>query len=141
MWITSWNIRGCSNTLKICLLKRKIEKEKPRIIFWQETKCSGKDLTSIDQKIWKGCESIAIDAKGEAGGLGILWNPREVNLSILLETSFSISADFHILGTRIKGFLTNVYGPLKAEKKFSFLDSLSVINKFLRTNHASWVEI
>ena len=79
-----------------------------------ETKCSGKELTSIDQKIWNGCESNAIDDKGVAGGLGILWNPREVNLSILLENSFSLSVDFHILGTRIKGFLTNVYGPLKA---------------------------
>ena len=103
----------------------------------QETKCSGKELTSIDQKIWKGYESIAIDSKWEVGGLGILWNPREVNLLILLATSFSLLADFHILSTRIKGFLTNVYGPLKAERKFPFLDSLSVIKKLLRTNHAS----
>ena len=141
MRITSWNIRGCSSALKIRLLRRRIEKEKSGIIFLQETKFSGKELTSIAHKIWKGCESVAIDSKGVAGGLGILWNPREVNLSILLENSFSLSVDFHILGTRIKGFLTNVYGPLKAEHKFSFLDSLSVINKLLRTNHASWVEI
>ena len=107
----------------------------------QETKCSGKERTSIDQKIWKGYESIAIDSKGVAGGLGILRNPREVNLSILLATSFSLSEDFHILGTRVKGFMTNVYGPLKAEQKFLFLDSFSIINKLLRTNHASWVEI
>ena len=73
------------------------------------------EITSIAQKIWNGCESVAIDAKGAAGGLRILWNPWEVNLSGFIATSFSLSVDFHILGTRIKGFLTNVYGPPRVE--------------------------
>ena len=97
--------------MKIHLLKRRIEKEKSGIIFLQETKCSEEELKSIARKIWKGCETVATNAKGEAGGMGILWNPREVNLSGIVATPFSLSVYFHILGTRIKGFLTNVYGP------------------------------
>ena len=72
MQITSWSIRGCKSDLKICLLRRRIEKEKSGIVFLQETKFSGEELLSIAQKVWKGWESVTIDARGVAGGLGIL---------------------------------------------------------------------
>ena len=75
--------------------------------------------------MWKGCETIAIDARGAAGGLGILWNPRVVTLSGFFTTICSISTDFHILGTRIRGIITNVYGPPKVDQKEIFIDSLS----------------
>ena len=74
MRITYWNIRGCNNTLKICLLRRKIELENMGVIFLQETKCLEMKLKSIGGKVWKGCEAIAVDAKKAAGGIGILWN-------------------------------------------------------------------
>ena len=125
MQITSWNIRGCNSALKIRILRRRIEKEKSGIIFLQETKCLGEELTSLSQKNWKGCESVVIDARGEVRGMGILWNPWEVNLLGFLATPFSLSAGFHILGTGIKGFFTNVYGPPRAEQKTTFLDLLS----------------
>ena len=99
MGITSWNIRGCSSALKIHLLRRRIEKEKSGIIFLQETKCLEEELKSIARKIWKGCETVATDAKGVAGGMGILWNPQEVNLLGIVATPFSLSANLHILGT------------------------------------------
>ena len=92
-----------------------------------ETKCSEEEIKSIARKIWKGCETVATNAKGAAEGIGILWNPWEVNLSGFIATPFSLSADFHILGTKIKGFMTNVYGPSSAEQKLSFLDLFSVI--------------
>ena len=75
MQITTWNIRGCKSALKICLLRRRIEKDKLGIVFLQETKRSGEELSSIAWKVWKGCESVALDARGVAGGLGNLWNP------------------------------------------------------------------
>ena len=80
MQITAWNIRGCKSALKTHLLKRRIENDKSGIVFLQETKFSGEELLSITQKVWKGWESVAIDARGAAGGLGILWNPRKVHL-------------------------------------------------------------
>ena len=127
MQITTWNIRGCKSALKIHLLRRRIEKEKSGIVFLQEIKCSGDELSSIAQKIWKGYESVAIDSRGVVGGFGILWNPREVNLSGFLETPFTLSAYFHVLGTRIKGFISNVYGTSRAEQKMVFVDSISKI--------------
>ena len=115
MQITTWNIRGCNNVVKKRLLKRRIEKENSGIVFLQETKCSGEDLAKISQNVWKGSETIAIDAIGTTGGLGILWNPRVVTLSNFFSTNCSISADFHILGTKVRGIITNVYGPPKED--------------------------
>ena len=40
-----------------------------------------------------------------------------------MATKFSISVEFHILGTNSKGFLTNVYGPFKLASKQLFLRS------------------
>ena len=115
MQITTWNIRGCNSALKKRLLKRRIDKDKSGIIFLQETKYLGEELASIAQKVWKGCESVAIDARGAAGGLAILWNPWVVLLSGFLATTCTLSAEFHILGTRIRGFISNVYGPPRDE--------------------------
>ena len=137
MQITSWKIQGCSNTLKIRLLRRRIEKEKYGIFFQQETKCTGEELSSIAWKVWKGCESVAIDSRGAVGGLVILWNSWEVNLSYFLETPFTLSAYFHILGTRIKGLVTNVYGPPRVEKKLAFLDSITDIKEIFEDK--AWI--
>ena len=123
--------------LKKCVLKRRIDKEKSGIIFLQETKCSGEDIASIAQKVWKGCESIAINARGATSGLGILWNPRMVSLSIFLTTNCTISAEFHILDTRIRGFISNVYGPPRADQKLAFLESLSDLKKLVQDK--AWI--
>ena len=60
-------------------------------------------------------------------GFGILWNPKEVSLYNFSATQHSLSAAFHILGTNIWGFITNVYGPHREEHKMQFLDSLRMI--------------
>ena len=115
MRITSWNIRGCSSTLKICILTRKIELENPGVIFLQETKCLETKLKSIGGKVWKECKTVAVDAKKVAGGIGFLWNPKEVFLYNFSRTQYSLSVSFHILGTGIRGFMTNVYCPPREE--------------------------
>ena len=137
MQITTWNIRGYNSALKKRLLKRRIDKEKLGIIFLQETKCSGEYLASIDQKVWKGCESIAIDTRGAVGGLGILWNPRVVSLLGFLTTNCTISADFHILDGRIRGSISNFYGPLKVDQKPAFLKSLSGLKNLVQDK--AWI--
>ena len=77
---------------------------------------------------WKGCEIVAVDANKAAGSIGIRWNPKEVSLYNFSITQYSLSAAFHILGTDIRGFLTNVYGAPRAEQKMQFIDSLRMIN-------------
>ena len=46
-------------------------------------------------------------------------------MSGFFTTNCSISADFHILRTRIRGIITNVYGPPKVDQKQTFIESLS----------------
>ena len=74
-------------------------------------------LRSIGGKTWKGCEVVVVDVIKAVGGIGILWNPREVHLYNFVETQHSLLATFHIIGMNIRGFLTNVYGPPRAEQK------------------------
>ena len=69
--------------------------------------------------------------------MGILWNPQIVTLSGFLTTTFSILAEFHILGTCIRGFISNVYGPSKANQKQAFIESITD-RKTLAQNRA-WI--
>ena len=111
--------------------------EKPGVVFLQETKCSEIYLKSIGGKAWKGCEIVAVDAIKADGCIGILWNLKEVFLYNFSKTQYSLSASFHIIGTDIRGFLTNVYGPPRAEQKVHFLDSLRMINTL--TEGKTWI--
>jgi hypothetical protein len=56
------------------LLKRRIKLEKLTIFFLQETKCSSEELWNYSKYFWKGAKTMALDANGVVGGLGILWN-------------------------------------------------------------------
>lgn len=85
------------------MLKWKIEREKSLIIMLQETKCSEAELKEIKARIWCGCEVIATDATRTIRGMGILWNPREVGLNDLRSSRFIFSANFHIVGMRVRG--------------------------------------
>ena len=87
--------------------------------------------------MWKGCESVAVDAIWMAGGLGILWNLCVVLLSYFLTTTCTISTDFHILGTRIRGVISNVYGPSRAEQKRTFLELLTDLKALVKDK--AWI--
>ena len=65
MQTTTWNIRGCNNSLKIRLLRRRIELDNTGIIFLQETKCSEEELKIIGGNVWRGSEAVEVDTKGE----------------------------------------------------------------------------
>lgn len=80
-------------------------------------------------KLWRGSETIAVDANEPSGGLAIVWNPREIFLHNFYATRYSLSTSFHLLGTTIQGFLLNVYGPQVPDKK---LDLLSYMEWFMQ---------
>ena len=82
------------------------------------------ELKRIGGKVWKGYVVIAVDSKKVSRGIGTLWNPREFSLFDFSATQHSLSAAFHILGTSIRGFMTNVYTPPQEDQKIQFLDSL-----------------
>ena len=50
------------------------------MVFLHETKCSTNRIEEVSKKIWKGNESMVIDARGFVGGLGIIWDPVQVTL-------------------------------------------------------------
>ena len=52
-----------------------------------------------------------LDANGAIGGLGILWNPILVSIHNFAASRNMLSAYFHILGTFVRGVITNVYAP------------------------------
>jgi len=80
---------------------------------------------------------VGVDAMGATEGLGILWNPKAVRLEEFRATHFHLSASFHILGTNIRGTVTNIYGPSTTLNKPSFLDSLQWMGSQIGKNH--WI--
>ena len=137
MKLISWNVRGCNSQLKKRLFKWKIQIEKPTILFLQETKCSSEDLAIFGRKFWRGEETVAIDASGAAGGLGLLWNPNLVSITNLVGSRNMISTCFHIIGTAVRGVITNVYGPFQVAQKPAFLEELTTLRGWVGSNH--WI--
>ena len=95
--------------------------ENPDILFLQETKCSLEGLEKIRNMIWKGCQLMALDVVGQAGGIAILWQPRVAELSGWRANKFSLMADFCLLDSGVKGSLGNIYGPSCFPEKQAFI--------------------
>ena len=78
---------------------------------------------------------MGIDARGFFGGLGILWDPSQVNLSGFQGTRYSLTTDFRVVGFPIKGMLTNVYGPQREGDKRDFLGYLRGLREIFPNAH------
>lgn len=137
MKIVSWNVRGANGLQKKRLLRKRIKEDQPTILMLQETKCEGSILKDRLNRIWTGCESVTVDAKGASGGLAIIWDPAKVSLNNFLATPFSISTSFFHLDYGVAGILTNVYGPNHPREKGIFLDSLEYLAGW--ADHRHWV--
>ena len=96
--------------------------EKPAILFLQETKCSSEDLGNFGKRFWKGVEVMELDTSGVAGGLGLHWNLNLVSMNNFVASRYMLSTCFHILGTSVRGVITNVYGPFQLARKSDFLE-------------------
>ena len=107
----SWNIIGLHLLRKKRILKRKIEVEKPSVVMIEETKCSKSHLKQEEKIIWKRIQFVAVDVEGSTGGVAIWWNPLEASLYNLITSRLIISVKFHVIGTSIRGLISNVYGP------------------------------
>ena len=127
MKLLSWNIRGYNNPLKKRLLKRKIQMENPALLFLQETKCNSEEMDILGRHFWKDARIVATDTIGVAGGLGVLWNPNLVSITNLCATRYMISSWFQVLGTIVRGVITNVYGPFQPSHKLAFLEEIRSI--------------
>ena len=54
---------------------------------------------------------MEIDARGTKGVLAILWNPQVISHIYFLTKTHSITAEYYLIGTLEKGYITIVYGP------------------------------
>lgn len=124
MKIISWNARGFNSPAKQRLLRRKLQKEKPDIMFIQETKCANNHMVNISKRLGKHIEFIEVASQGWEGGIVSLWDTRVVNILSMEATRFFVAMEAQMIGNSETYLCTNVYGPQKLEDKFSFLHSL-----------------
>lgn len=128
MKLISWNIRGLNSPGKHKMIKNMLQREKPNILFLQETKCNSDVLGSILSKAWPSCSSVAVDASGSSGGLAIAWDTQSMVLSNFHAAHNLIQATFHPIGSNIHGHLSNVYFPQEHTRKIELLNTMEALN-------------
>ncbi|XP_059066286.1 uncharacterized protein LOC131857617 [Cryptomeria japonica] len=60
---------------------------------------------------------VSLEARGSAGGLGVLWNPHNIKVMELERTKNWLFGVVHSLKENVFFPLVNVYGPIKTEEK------------------------
>ena len=137
MKLVSWNVRGLNSPGKYRLIKNMIQKEKPQILFLQETKCNGKMLGSILSKAWPSSSSVVVDAPSFSGGLEIAWSTQSMLVDDFHEAHNLIQDTFHPSGTNIHMHLSNVYFPQDQASKIALLNTLEHLNS--NESHPLWI--
>ena len=137
MNIITWNILGLNIPHKTKILTRKIQTERLVVICVQETKCSEHRLLETWRKAWRNYEGVGIYAYREVWGLVILCNPEKISLAGFLSSQTSLLVEFHVVGTSIRGVMTNVYGPHTTTQKVGFIKTLWKINQGVEGRH--WI--
>ena len=84
MEIITWNVRGLLSPQKTKILRKDIQRERPVVMFVQETKCTKHHLLEVGRKVWRNYEGVGIDALGHEGGLGILWGLDKISLMVFV---------------------------------------------------------
>ena len=128
MKLISWNVRGINSPGKHKMIKNMIQKERPNILFLQETKCNSEMLGTILSKSWPSCNSVAVDTSGSSGGLAIAWDTQSIALSKFHAVHYLIQATFHPIGSNIHGHLSNVYFPQDQARKITLLHTMEILN-------------
>ena len=128
MKLISWNVRGLNGPGKYRMIKNMIQKERPHLLFLQETKCNSQTLGSILTKAWPGSRSVVVDASGFSSGLAIAWDTQSLQVGDFHASHNLIQATFHPIGTNIHGHLSNVYFPQDQASKVALLNTLDHLN-------------
>ena len=111
MKIISWNARGLDSQAKQRLLKRKFQKEKPDIMFIQETKCAINHMVNISKRLGKPIEFIEVASQGWEGGITTLWDTRVVGILSMEATRSFVATEVQMIGNYETYSCINVYGP------------------------------
>ena len=84
--------KSSNNSLKVQILKKKIQVKNPSILLLQETKCSKEWTKEIGSRAYKVVvlQELMLHAQ-LAEALAFLWNPNKINLWNFMATPISIS--------------------------------------------------
>jgi len=118
-------------------LKRKFQKEKPDIMFVQETKCTNNNMENISKRLGKHIKYMEVASQDWEGGLVSIWDSKVINILSTEAARSYIAMETQMIGNSETYLCTNVYGPQKIEEKLSFLRSL--LN--LKLRHSSMMII
>ena len=130
MRITTWNARGLNAPSRKRLLKNNLKLFDSEIILIQETKLDKIEIPKIDKRLglWNSSFQESI---GASGGLGILWNPRKVDLNIISLNTNWMSGWVQSLKSDLKFIIINIYGPItNLSKRLVWEEIGSFINNF-----------
>jgi exonuclease III len=79
MIVETLNVRGVGGSLKSLALNRFLEKNKPDILFIQETMVGAEKAREVFNKILPKWHLCGVDSNGLSGGLLTAWNPRKAD--------------------------------------------------------------
>eukprot|EP00253_Pinus_taeda_P035212 PITA_35212 len=97
----------------------------------QETKMNQQQIQDILKKSKSKFEVMAQDTEGTAGGLAILWNPKEVIFENWISLSRILSGVCRIAGTRERVLISGVYGPHLPRGRKEFMRNIQAIRKII----------
>ncbi|XP_057820171.2 uncharacterized protein LOC131033064 [Cryptomeria japonica] len=116
MKIITWNVRGLSAPDKKRLIKRALHRVDSDIVLLQETKlCLDKALSFLHS--YNNWEGFFHEARGTAGGLGVMWNPHNIKMTELESLEYWLFGAVRSLRENVTFLLINVYGLIKIEEK------------------------
>ena len=118
MKLTTWNARGLNAPSKKRLLKHNLNSFNSDVILIQESKLNRVEIDKFSKmlSIWR---SVFQESRGASGGLGILWDPRKVNVNNIYCTKNWISGKVHSLKIDLNFTILNVYGSINNTEKLT----------------------
>ena len=127
----TWNVRGANKCDKRKVIKALIRKNRVDLVCLQETKIQEMS-TGIVRSLGVGrfLEWGAVDSRGAAGGIVVIWDNRMLELVDMQKGLFSISCTFKSCEDGFIWTFTGVYGPTLRRKRESFWEELGTIKGF-----------
>ena len=130
MKITTWNARGLNAPSKKCLLKRNLTLFDSDIILIQETKLNRDEGIKLSQKLGRWRSELQ-HLQGASGGLGIIWNPRQISIELISSQTNWMGARISSTKSYIKFVIINIYGPTPIADKLAVWEEISAFIKTL----------
>ncbi|XP_059068896.1 uncharacterized protein LOC131859315 [Cryptomeria japonica] len=118
------NVRGPSTPDKRRLVKRALARSSSDIVAFQETKLNKEKVNNFISycKVWEG---IFQEASGAIGGLGVIWNPAQVKVTLMEKTEHWMICNVFSFKEELNFPLINVYGLTKTLEKYEVWQPLT----------------